>query len=276
MTQVSNWRTLQQESIGEKKPTLNVFERLEVRLNTTPEGEITPVMVSTKLENGTFVDTPVPSLKGFYIGSFMIFEAWDNIGKIRYQSSPYFTNENHVYINDKNKSIQGMYSVEEGKNLLIRKNLNPSVKCIVVMATPQGIVTIKTNSYLWIQLFYPFVKAQTHLDYMFELSPVRFKPKEEPFMNIQEKYYEKMDEKNYPACLKVVQQEVITPKLENQLRLDIVYKNFLDYKKHIISQVKISTPAPKAQAPISTNPQASALPFAVVGDGTAQDDDLPF
>lgn len=273
-TQTSNWRNLQQKTIAEKKTSLNVFKRLEVKL-IDKDGEKTPVMVSREIKNNEYVDTPQEIVKGFFIGSFMVFEAWDNNSKVFYQSSPYFKNENYVYLNDKNKSIQGMYPVSEVKNILIRKGLNPSVKCVVVMATAQGVITIKTNSYLWINLFNPFVKSEVYLDYLFELSPVRFNPENEYFSNIPQKYYEKQKPEEYGSCLKIVQQELIIPKVENLFRLDEVFQNFLDYQEHINSQVgrviqttqttqsTFQRPAPVAQSNLQS--------FTEEGDG-----DLPF
>ena len=87
-----------------------------------------PMMVEYKLTEGVAEYINHPSLKGVYVGSFMIIEAWDDSAKVKYQSSPYFTNDNHVWINDKNKAFGGQqFTPEEAKNALGRKGLNTEV-----------------------------------------------------------------------------------------------------------------------------------------------------
>lgn len=272
-TIASNWRQLQQESIAKKNTNLNVFKRLEVKLIEKEGGKI-PVMASREVQNNDYVDVLQETLKGFYIGSMMVFEAYDEQNKVFYQSSPYFKNDNNIYVNDKNKSIPGMYPVAEAKNLLVRKGLSPSVKCIVVMATAQGVVTVKTNSYLWINLFNPFVKSEVYKDYLFELSPIRFNPENQYFSNIPSSYFSRLTANEYPSCLHIKQQELITSKLENLFMLDDVFQNFIDYKEHINSQVAKASPAPIQQqnpqrpAPVA---QSNSQSFTEEGDG-----DLPF
>ena len=216
---MSDWKNLQKQALGgDKKVQLKKDFNFEVQYAKNVEGK-PPMMVEYKLTEGVAEYINHPSLKGVYVGSFMIIEAWDDSAKVKYQSSPYFTNDNHLWINDKNKAFGGQqFTPEEAKNALGRKGLNTTTKMVIVMATLKGVVTIKTNSTLWINQFSMIQRAGVHEDYVLDISTIGFEPANLIFNKLNPDYYKNMETKNYPACLLIVQGESITDKVANNWR----------------------------------------------------------
>jgi hypothetical protein len=269
---MSNWRNLQAATGPEKKVQLKQDIRLEVRYVKNEAGKI-PVMVSSsKNEQDEWVETIVPEVKGFYIGQFQLLEAWDETSGLKYQSSPYFKTDNMVWLNDRNKSFSGMMTVDEAKNALLRKGLNPSVKTVVVLATQKGTVTIKTNSSLWINQFKLFQYNDIANDYVLNFVATSFHPENPLFKSVDRAYSNRLNASNYPACLIITQGEAISDRLATLFLLEDVFKNYLEYRDSINTQMRIPHSIQASVQP-SVSPQTipvSAFPSASDGD------DLPF
>lgn len=279
---MSDWKSLQKQALGgDKKVQLKKDFNFEVQYAKTIEGK-PPKMVEYKSVDGVAEYINHDNIKGVYIGSFMIIEAWDDSAKVKYQSSPYFTNDNHVWINDKNKAFGGQqFTPEEAKNALGRKGLNTTTKMVIVLATLKGVVTIKTNSTLWINQFSMIQRAGIHEDYVLDITPIAFDPANLIFNKLNPDYYKNMEDKNYPACLHIAQGESITDKVANMWKLDEVFPNFLAYKESICGVTKKAERVAeqpvkgferlKPEVPLPTF--SNAIPSFPVAQGG---DDLPF
>ena len=272
---MSDWKNLQKQALGgDKKVQLKKDFNFEVQYAKNVEGK-PPMMVEYKLTEGVAEYINHPSLKGVYVGSFMIIEAWDDSAKVKYQSSPYFTNDNHVWINDKNKAFGGQqFTPEEAKNALGRKGLNTTTKMVIVMATLKGVVTIKTNSTLWINQFSKIQRAGIHEDYVLDICPIAFDPANLIFNKLNPDYYKNMETKNYPACLLIVQGESITDKVANNWKLDEIFTNYLVYKDSIFGVAKkverVEEQPVKGFERVKTEVPLPSFPVADGGE------DLPF
>jgi len=272
---MSDWKNLQKQALGgDKKVQLKKDFNFEVQYAKNVEGK-PPMMVEYKLTEGVAEYINHPSLKGVYVGSFMIIEAWDDSAKVKYQSSPYFMNDNHVWINDKNKAFGGQqFTPEEAKNALGRKGLNTTTKMVIVMATLKGVVTIKTNSTLWINQFSKIQRAGIHEDYVLDICPIAFDPANLIFNKLNPDYYKNMKTKNYPACLLIVQGESITDKVANNWKLDEIFTNYLAYKDSICGVAKkverVAEQPVKGFERVKTEVPLPSFPVADGGE------DLPF
>ena len=279
---MSDWKSLQKQALGgDKKVQLKKDFNYEVQYAKNVEGK-PPMMVEYKVTEGVEEYINHPLIKGVYVGSFMIIEAWDDTAKVKYQSSPYFTNDNHVWINDKNKAFGGQqFTPEEAKNALGRKGLNTTTKMVIVLATLKGVVTIKTNSTLWINQFSKIQRAGIHEDFVLDIVPIRFDPANLIFNKLNPDYDKKMSPESYPACLLITQGESIMDKVENNLKLYEVFTNYLAYKESICGVTKKGEKVAeqpvrgfervKPEVPLQTFPTASpSFPTAEGGD------DLPF
>lgn len=281
---MSDWKSLQKQALGgDKKVQLKKDFNFEVGYAKNVEGK-PPMMVEYKSVDGVAEYINHDTIKGVYVGSFIIIEAWDDSAKVKYQSSPYFTNDNHVWINDKNKAFGGQqFTPEEAKNALGRKGLNTTTKMVIVLANLKGVVTIKTNSTLWINQFSMIQRAGVHEDYVLDITPIAFDPANLIFNKLNPDYYKNMEAKNYPACLHIFQGESITDKIANNWRLDEVFTNFLAYKDSICGVTKKAERVAeqpvrgferlKPEVPLPTFSNAApSFPVAQGGD----ENDLPF
>jgi hypothetical protein len=214
----------------------------------------------------------------------MIVEGYNEVEKRKYQTSPYFNKKNVVWINDKKKVFGSeQFNVEDAKILLEKNGCNISSKTVVVLATENGIFTVKTNSTLWINQINPLVWSGEVLDYFVDLKAVSFDPTNPIFSKVSPDYYAKMTDKNYPACLTVTKGKYVTDDLANKINADAAFTNFADYKAYINSiQKSVNGGGNGVSRDTTTSTRQSAPParvmpapsFPAVSSGNSED--LPF
>jgi len=227
------------------------------------------------------------TIKGVYVGHYFKVECYYSSFSCSANTTAYFAKTDKVRIfctdrqsqlNDHIKAFRS--SAEESKLLLnsLKDSLNDNVKTfvIVIVATENGVIEVKTNPSIFLSQLKKFEVHSS--DYMVEINPMLWNPS----LGIEglPKNYENLTEPMYPLfCDMKLTQSNITPIHEKRFELDKVFTSFKDFKEFIKKDgatkitegqpyVPPARPLPVAPAPMGEVP--TAFPDA------NPNDDLPF
>ena len=283
---MSNWRETKEQT--EKKTTVVKMNPVSVIQTRNTEGVIQ--FSSYNLETKESKLLPDELIKGVLVGSYFKAEQYSQAFNCSVSSTPYFqkTNICRIFCTDKHSPLNEkvkyfVATADEAKATIKYHAGDVKVVAVIVLATKDGVIEIKTNPSIYLAQ-YPRIAKSTG-DYLVYFRPKRYNP-EDKNEGLNEAYKD-MEEKYYPLYATMsLSNEPIVPILEKDYKLDEVFKLFKEFKEFIVkgevrnanAQAFASTTSNTA-SPTPNNQTRPAAPMAAdlpSFDANSGNDDLPF
>jgi hypothetical protein len=236
------------------------------------------------------LETKIESIKDFiepqmgvYVGHYFKLEVYLKNDEVSINSSPYFNKVDSVKLYCSKRDSRHYQAIKDFKGSAEKareyiKALTGDCKTfvIVVLATKDGIIEVKTNPSIFLIDEYKFNKHCT--DYQIFYKPVYYNPS--IYLDLPERW-RTMDAQYYPSFIGFeLSQNPISDALAGILKLREVCQNFIEFKKYVKSgQIynQVSQPSVAAAQTATPQPASPSFPPAPPSfDTNSGNDDLPF
>lgn len=226
-------------------------------------------------------------IKGVFVGYYFKHECYYSPFNCSTNTTAYFykTDKVKIYCTDRQSDLNQHIryfkgNADEAKalmgSLVEQSGDKTKTFAIVIIATENGVVEVKTNPLLFLSQLGSFEPHST--DYFIEVSPMLWSPSLE--MKKLPDLYEKLPEDRYPLfCSIVLTNSKITPIHDKTCDLDKVFNDFKEFKEFTKKEggytiqddaVPYVTPARKLPTTPTPKPETPDFPKPIEGD------DLPF